>query len=193
MQEIKSLSAIDLRGSVEIIADYFNVAINNILYNRAIYPESSFKRVKKFGRSVLITTDEELIKYLDKLIDQLKVWLMADSLKRLVIVIKSVKSGAILERWQFNIKREEEEVAVEDVDEGLGAIVRQIVASTSFLPNIKETCTFDLLVYTNRNCEIPEGWDESGPCFVPNSAQVQLRSFSTKIHQVESIVSYRQK
>ncbi|VUZ43261.1 unnamed protein product [Hymenolepis diminuta] len=193
MQEVKTLSAIDLKGSVEIIADYFNVAINNILYNRAIYPESSFKRVKKFGRSVLIATDEELIKYLDKLIDQLKVWLMADSLKRLVIVIKSVKSGAILERWQFNIKREEDDIAVEDIDEGLGAIVRQIVASSSFLPNIKETCTFDLLVYTNRNCEIPEGWDESGPCFVPNSAQVQLRSFSTKIHQVESIVSYRQK
>ncbi|VDL62297.1 unnamed protein product [Hymenolepis diminuta] len=155
MQEVKTLSAIDLKGSVEIIADYFNVAINNILYNRAIYPESSFKRVKKFGRSVLIATDEELIKYLDKLIDQLKVG----------------------QFWNV----------------GLGAIVRQIVASSSFLPNIKETCTFDLLVYTNRNCEIPEGWDESGPCFVPNSAQVQLRSFSTKIHQVESIVSYRQK
>lgn len=82
MQEVKTLSAIDLKGSVEIIADYFSkigfclivldVAINNILYNRTIYPESSFKRVKKFGRSVLIATDEELIKYLDKLIDQLK-------------------------------------------------------------------------------------------------------------------------
>lgn len=48
------------------------MAINNILYNREIYPEASFKMVKKFGRSVLLTTDEELTKYLSTLVDQLK-------------------------------------------------------------------------------------------------------------------------
>ncbi|KAM7539306.1 hypothetical protein Aperf_G00000055782 [Anoplocephala perfoliata] len=153
--------------------------------------------VKKFGRSFLQTTDEELIKYLSKLVDQLKVWLLADVLKRLVLVIKSAKNGAILERWQFNVKREEDKVSAsksnEDIDEELAEVVRQIVSSTSFLPRIKQTCTFDLLVYTEGNCEVPEGWDESGPCFVPNSAQVQLKSFSTQIHHVESIVSYRQK
>lgn len=49
-----------------------DVAINNILYIRGIYPEASFKQVKKFGRSVLMTTDEELIDYLDCLVSQVK-------------------------------------------------------------------------------------------------------------------------
>uniref|UniRef100_A0A5K3ER37 HORMA domain-containing protein n=1 Tax=Mesocestoides corti TaxID=53468 RepID=A0A5K3ER37_MESCO len=72
MQSVRSSNSIDLKGSVEIIADYFYVAINNILYIRGIYPEASFKQMKKFGRSVLVTTDDELDKYLKCIINQLR-------------------------------------------------------------------------------------------------------------------------
>lgn len=34
------------------------------------------------------------------------------------------------------------------------AIMRQIAASVTFLPNIEEACTFDLLAYTSIDSEV---------------------------------------
>uniref|UniRef100_A0A0X3PMT2 HORMA domain-containing protein n=2 Tax=Schistocephalus solidus TaxID=70667 RepID=A0A0X3PMT2_SCHSO len=191
-------NAIDLKGSVEVVADYFYVAINSILYVRGIYPERLFKQVQKFGRTVLIAIDEELDKYLKCIVDQMRVWLQKGSLKRLVLAVKCSKTDEVLERWQFNVIREdnsnEKNLAPKTTDQissELGGIVRQIVTSNAFLPTLSTSCTFDLLVYTDKNTDIPEGWGETGPRFVSNSTEVPLRSFSTRIHKVESIVSYR--
>ncbi|BHF76500.1 hypothetical protein SprV_0501959800 [Sparganum proliferum] len=46
----------------------------------------------------------------------------------------------------------------EQVSAELGGIVRQIVTSTTFLPTLSTSCTFDLLVYTDKNTDIPDGW-----------------------------------
>ncbi|BHF76474.1 MAD2 mitotic arrest deficient-like 1 [Sparganum proliferum] len=51
----------------------------------------------------------------------------------------------------------------EQVSAELGGIVRQIVTSTTFLPTLSTSCTFDLLVYTDKNTDIPDGWGETGP------------------------------
>lgn len=61
------------------------------------------------------------------------------------------------------------------------AIIRQITASVSFLPLLEEQCAFDLLVYTDKNSEVPAMWEESDPRFIKDSAEVRLRSFSTKV------------
>ena len=50
---------------------------------------------------------------------------------------------------------------------------------------------FDLLMYTNRDLEVPEMWEESGPQIIANSQEVRLRSFSTAIHKVDTMVSYK--
>jgi hypothetical protein len=44
-QETISSNVINLRGSTEIVAEFFNFSVNNILYQRGIYPPESFKRV----------------------------------------------------------------------------------------------------------------------------------------------------
>ncbi len=70
------------------------------------------------------------------------------------------------------------------------AIIRQITASVSFLPLLSDPCTFDLLVYTDTDLSVPAAWEESDPKLIANSAEVKLRSFSTKIHKVDTMVSY---
>ncbi|VDN09135.1 unnamed protein product [Dibothriocephalus latus] len=202
-------NAIDLKGSVEVVADYFcmsiffptisDVAINNILYVRGIYPERLFKQVKKFDRTVLITIDEELDKYLKCIVDQMRgkvtfcllaVWLQNGSLKRLVLAIKCSKTDEVLERWQFNVIREDtsdvKQVPVYHLIFSEVSLRRPLSKS---VPNL--ALFFDLLVYTDKNSDVPEGWGETGPRFISNSTEVPLRSFSTRIHKVESIVSYR--
>jgi len=57
---------------------------------------------------------------------------------------------------------------------------------------IEEKCTFNLLVYADRDAEVPVEWVDSDPHFIQkNAEQVRLRSFSTSVHKVDALVSYR--
>lgn len=69
--------------------------------------------------------------------------------------------------------------------------MRQITASVSFLPLLNETCCFDLLVYADLAATVPVTWEDSDPCYISNSEEVKLRSFTTKIHKVDVAVSYK--
>ena len=71
------------------------------------------------------------------------------------------------------------------------AIIRQITASVTFLPLLNEPCTFDLLVYTDSGAEVPIAWEESDPRYIAQSTEVRLRSFTTKVHKVDTMVSFR--
>ena len=50
---------------------------------------------------------------------------------------------------------------------------------------------FDLLVYTDDDVQVPKAWEESDPRFIANSDEVRLRSFTTKVHKVDTSVSYK--
>ena len=50
--------------------------------------------------------------------------------------------------------------------------------------------SFDLLICTDKDLVVPEKWEESGPQFITNSEEVRLRSFTTTIHKVNSVVAY---
>ena len=82
--------------------------------------------------------------------------------------------------------RSEKEVAQE-----IAAILRQITSSTSFLPLLDCVCTFDVLVYTPTDIDTPGQWEESDARAIPHSAEVHLRSFTTKLHRVNTAVAYK--
>ena len=50
---------------------------------------------------------------------------------------------------------------------------------------------FDILVYTDKDLEVPDTWGESGPGFISNSEEVKFRSISTKIHKVDTMVAFK--
>lgn len=81
--------------------------------------------------------------------------------------------------------------SAKDIQSEIQAIIRQITASVTFLPLLEEPCTFDLLVYTDEDAEVPRAWEESDPRYIAHSAEVRLRSFTTTIHKVAPTVSYR--
>lgn len=128
---------------------------------------------------------------------------MQRSLQSLVIVITGVTSKEVLERWTFNIEAEGDglpgaaagskppEKSEKEITGEIQAIIRQITASVTFLPLIEEACTFDLLVYTNIDSEVPSQWEQSDPRYIANSEEVRLRSFTTKVHRVNAAVAYR--
>ena len=48
-------SEITLRGSTQIVTEFFGYSINTILYQRGIYPPETFARVAKYGLTMLVT------------------------------------------------------------------------------------------------------------------------------------------
>ncbi|KAL3928825.1 MAG: hypothetical protein SGPRY_002225 [Prymnesium sp.] len=200
-------NAITLKGSVEIVSEFFGYSINSILYQRGIYPPETFKRVNKYGLAMLITADEGLQKYLSNILAQLTEWLTHGTVQKLVLVVAAQGSGETLERWVFDVQTDksvgdakvdkpEKEIirrrkAINAWHIALQAIVRQITASVTFLPLLEEPCTFDMLVYTDDDVQVPKAWEESDPRYITNSDEVRLRSFTTKIHRVDASVSYK--
>lgn len=51
-----------------------------------------------------------------------------------------------------------------EVQGEIQAIIRQITASVSFLPMIDDPCTFEMLVYTDKDTETPLVSEHASAC-----------------------------
>jgi mitotic spindle assembly checkpoint protein MAD2 len=198
MSKVATKSNITLKGSVEIVTEFFGYSINSILYQRGIYPPETFRRVNKYGLTMLVTTDDALNAYLENVLTQLSQWLAAGSVQKLVVVVTGQQTQETLERWVFDVHTDKSvgpegkvEKSQKEITSEIQAIIRQITASVTFLPLLDEPCTFDLLVYTDNDVDVPQAWEESDPRYIANSDEVKLRSFTTKVHRVDACVSYK--
>lgn len=198
MTSTQQHQGITLKGSVATVVEFFEYSINNILYQREIYPPETFRRVARYGLAQFLTTDDGLSGYLQNVLSQLHEWLTAGTVQKLVLVITSQESGETLERWVFDLHADKSIGPTDKVDKSdkeiqaeIAAIQRQISASVTFLPLFDEPCAFDLLVYTDDDVQVPTLWENSDPKMIVNADEVKLRSFTTKIHKVDASVSYK--
>jgi mitotic spindle assembly checkpoint protein MAD2 len=128
--------------------------------------------------------------------------------QKLVLVIKGLDCKESLERWVFDCdcsaakenrfdhsyftltsitltrsccyRNASSSKADKEITQEIQAIIRQITASVTFLPLLNEPCSFDLLVYADRDATVPVLWEDSDPCYISNAEEVKLRSFSTQ-------------
>uniref|UniRef100_A0A6U4J3D9 HORMA domain-containing protein n=1 Tax=Hemiselmis andersenii TaxID=464988 RepID=A0A6U4J3D9_HEMAN len=193
-------NTITLKGSTEIVTEFFGYSINSILYQRGIYPPESFNKVQKYGLQMLVTGDSGLQSYLQQVLSQLSEWLYAGNVQKLVVVITALETKEVLERWNFDIQTEaksvedpnrETEKSDKEIMGEIQAIIRQITASVTFLPLLQDACTFDLLIYTDNDVSVPQAWEESDPKYINNQQEVRLRSFSTTVHKVDAMVAFK--
>ena len=78
-----------------------------------------------------------------------------------------------------------------EIHDEIQSLFRQITASVTFLPMLDGNCTFNVLVYADADSEVPMEWGDSDAKEIENGEKVQLRSFSTSNHRVDTLVSYR--
>lgn len=84
-----------------------------------------------------------------------------------------------------------EDKSESEIQAEIQSIFRQITASVTFLPMLDGNCTFNVLVYADADSEVPMEWGDSDAKEIRNGEKVQLRSFSTSNHRVDTLVSYR--
>lgn len=199
-------SQVQLKGSIDIVIEFFNYGINSILYQRGIYPSDTFVQREKYGLPLLITTNPELRRYLDIILSQMRKFLETKNVHKIVIVIMRSDNNEPVERWQFDVDLERKETigvnskSLEDLDDrevlkeiqkGIRGVIRQITASVTFLPTLEGSHSFDILLYTDKDVELPNSeWSDTNAKLINNGQHVQLRGFTTNIHRVEPIVSY---
>ncbi|KAM0048685.1 putative mitotic spindle checkpoint protein Mad2 [Helianthus debilis subsp. tardiflorus] len=140
----------------------------SILHNRGVYPEESF--VKKYGLPLLLSQDEGVKTFIANLNTQLSEWLEAGKLQRIVLVIMSKATNEVLEKWNFSIETDKK-------------VVEKEVS--------REKSIFDVLAYTDMDVAVPFTWTECDQKLIANPQMVKLHSFDTKIHKVETLVSYK--
>ncbi|KAL6543591.1 Mitotic spindle checkpoint component mad2 [Orobanche gracilis] len=99
-------------------------------------------------------------------------------------------NGEVLEGWNFSIETDSEvvkrgvsrEKSDKEIMRKIQAIMRQIASSITI---------FDVPAYTDKDCNFPFTWIESDPKLINNPQMVKLHSFDTKIHKVDTLVSYK--
>ncbi|KAF8647952.1 hypothetical protein AX16_006484 [Volvariella volvacea WC 439] len=195
--------AITLEGSAALVTEFFNFAVNTILFQREVYPSDDFHMVKKYGQTVLVTQDLALANYLEKILSQVQKWLLTGSVTQLVLAIISKDTRTPLERWVFDIKlvKPPTDPTVKvppkpdaEIQSEIRAILKQIISMVTYLPVINEPTVFNILAYTSDSADVPAGeWVDTDPLAIEagKSQQVKMRSFSTDVHRIEAMVAYR--
>jgi mitotic spindle assembly checkpoint protein MAD2 len=164
-----------------------------------------------------VSSDDQVKAYIKKIMSQLNKWMSGSKISKLVVVITSKETGEHVERWQFDVqllgkgsKRKSAEKTSDkensapagastpspektekEIQDEIQSIFRQITASVTFLPMLDGNCTFNVLVYADADSEVPVEWGDSDAKEIKNGEKVQLRSFSTSNHRVDTLVSYR--
>ena len=70
-------------------------------------------------------------------------------------------------------------------------VLKQIASSVAYLPLLDCLCSFDIQIYTKDDIDLPEEWAEAEPANIKNAQSVKMRSFSTNIHKMETVVTYK--
>lgn len=127
-------------------------------------------------------------------------WLVKEQIQQLSLVITNISTQETLERWDFKLEYEASSSGTDEVtgnkdikliQKEIRDVLRQICSTVSFLPLLDCQCSFDLHIHAKPEAEIPDQWGERGPSYISNSEELQLKSFTTSIHRMNTIVSYK--
>ncbi|XP_016955581.1 mitotic spindle assembly checkpoint protein MAD2A [Drosophila biarmipes] len=196
-------NCITLKGSAQIIVEYLKYGINSILFQRGIYPAEDFDNTQQYGLTILMSKDPKIQTFLQNVLSQTEEWLSKNMINKISMVITNAHTKEVLECWDFKMQAEMGDGDTSDptkltstkeltrIQNEIRDVMRQISATVSYLPLLDCICTFDVMIHTLQNTELPAKWDETGAIIIQNSQAVQLRSFSTGLHKVDTVVNYK--
>lgn len=104
-----------------------------------------------------------------------------------------------MERWDFNVEYERSagdgiqtsDKPLKQIKNEIRDVLKQIASSVAYLPLLDCLCSFDIQIYTKNDIELPAEWADAQPANIKNAQSVKMRSFSTNIHKMETVVTYK--
>jgi mitotic spindle assembly checkpoint protein MAD2B len=86
----------------DILIDFLEVAVHNVLYIRNIYPESIFVRRKKYGVPVQMSTHPYLNEYISECLKTIKELLKKNEVRKVTVTFFD-ETQIPVERFVFDI------------------------------------------------------------------------------------------
>ncbi|XP_066156017.1 mitotic spindle assembly checkpoint protein MAD2A [Euwallacea fornicatus] len=197
---VKHKSSITVKGSADIVCDYLNYGINSILFQRGLYPSENFKIAESYGLNIWMSTDNKIKEFVSTVLDQLKEWLINRTVNKIALIITNVKTLEVMERWDFNVEYEGDnsegesrtsEKPLKQIQNEIRDVLKQIASSIAYLPLLDCLCSFDVQIYTTNDVQLPNAWAVAEPASIKNAQSVKMRTFSTNIHKMETVVTYK--
>jgi mitotic spindle assembly checkpoint protein MAD2B len=104
MPEKSSNSDATYRELIQAFTNFLTVAIHTILYERGIYPQSSFLSARKYEFAVRQNRHPKVCEWINDAVDAAEAELLKCTVDRLAVVIHE-KQNTPLERFVFDVSR----------------------------------------------------------------------------------------
>lgn len=86
---------------VDVLCEFLEVAVHNILYTRKLYPESIFVRRRKYGIVVYQSVHPQVNEYIKDCLKAVEFHVKGRQLKKLLVCVNA--HGTTIERYIFDI------------------------------------------------------------------------------------------
>ena len=146
-----------LKASTELLVEFLDVAIQVILYERGIYPESIFSSQRAFGVPVKMSRHPEVNDYIRSCLRDATPLIDAGAVENIVVVIIDGYMR-VAERFVFGVSRRGRDEtpdpeAVEATEYAMRALLTKLALSSTSLPPVCEDATFRLLIETRADAD----------------------------------------
>jgi mitotic spindle assembly checkpoint protein MAD2B len=159
---------------ISAFTDFLTVAIHTILYERSIYPRTSFLSAKKYNYPVRQNRHPKVCEWISDAVAAVEEELLKGTVSRVVVVIFSPQNKP-LERFVFDlskfpvVSREEMHTPIErpassvskrpnvDLDEQFRAVMAKLSTSGSSLKPLPPECSFTVAIELKDVADPPIG------------------------------------
>ncbi|KAI9193719.1 DNA-binding protein [Polychytrium aggregatum] len=161
---------------VDVLCEFFEVAVHFILYHRGVYPADLFETCRKYGIAVKRSRHPDLNSYISEAVAAMKPDMEKGLVKKIHIVILSDKYAA-LERFTFEIKslanrspdpghQRQGSVSISQLQDHLRAFLMKLATCEGYLSNLPQGITFRIHVEMEEDF-VPASMGSEGSAWVP--------------------------
>ncbi|GAB6031846.1 MAD2 mitotic arrest deficient-like 2 [Chamberlinius hualienensis] len=138
---------------VDVLSEFLEVVINNVLYIRRIYPQGIFVKKKKYGIPIQMSVHPELNNYLINCVKSMRSKLLANEVQAIAIAFLEESTSNIVQRFVIEIG--DVKTAVKQCEHNLAAIEEvlrsfcvKIATCNVELKPLPPGCCFKLFIHT---------------------------------------------
>lgn len=152
-----------------------------VFLQRGIYLAKMFQNHQHYGVTISVSTDDITKVFLKNVSAQTQGWLAKNELEKVIMVLTNAHSKEVLECWEFQVQCEPADSENGDpnnptsgkelkrIQQQIVSVMRQILATVSYLPLVDCIRSFDVLTHTTKDCAVPEKWNETNKVKIHNS------------------------
>ncbi|CAG9859575.1 unnamed protein product [Phyllotreta striolata] len=134
------------QASSNILSEFIEVLIHNILYARKVYPDTIFSRRRKYGIPVFQCIQPDVNNYINEVLKAVTFHTRRNQLKKLFVCFHS--GGALIEKYVFDIidvkNLTDSDPFLVNCEQFMRDFILRLHNTLSYLDNLTEDSTFSI-------------------------------------------------